>query len=176
MKLQEILEIMKSLDDYALIRSTDPKVFVGACVGYELNDKFYEVSRGCNCNYDYNERLLGKTYREFLFGSKDTKYRPWDKIIHAEENAIANSKSEGYNIAIVTRYPCDKCAQLLVYKGIKTVYYGRSTEISDYAKYLFEKSGVKAIHIEEYNLDETESAKKIKDSLEEHKNYIRGLK
>lgn len=175
LKIQEVIKIMKSLDEEAIIKTTDPKIYVGACLGFDLNNKFYEVSRGCNCNYNYNERLKGKTYREFLFGSRDTKYRPWDKIIHAEEDAVAHSNINNYDTAIVTRYPCDKCAQLLVYKGVKTIYYGRETEISDYAKELFEKSEVKVIHVKEYIVDEQLGAEKVKDSLEEHKKFLRRL-
>lgn len=159
-KQKILLAILTDLDKFSLENTTDPKVFVGAAVG-RFNDKnqFELMGIGCNCNYNYNERKLGRTYRQFLFGSRDTKYRPWDKIIHAEENAIVNALENGnegeYDTAIVTRYPCEKCAQLLIYKGIKTIYYGRSTKISEQTQKMLDEAGVKIYHITEYDIDES---------------------
>ena len=135
--MTDFIRLMADIDEDAILKTTDPKVFVGCALGnLDENNNFTEVARGCNCNYAFNERLMGKTYRQVLFNSTDTKYRPWDKIIHAEENAIYNALLEGkdcsYNTAVVTRYPCEKCAQLLIFKGIKYVFYGRDTCISEY--------------------------------------------
>ena len=159
-KREVLVKILTDLDKYALERTTDPKIFVGAAVGrFTEENQFELMGIGCNCNYNYNERKLGRTYREFLFGSRDTKYRPWDKIIHAEENAIVNALGNGnegeYDTAIVTRYPCEKCAQLLIYKGIKTIFYGRSTKISEATQKMLDEAGVKIYHIEEYDIDES---------------------
>jgi deoxycytidylate deaminase len=155
-----ILGILTDLDKFALENTTDPKIFVGAVVGkFNEDNKFEVMGVGCNCNHNYNERKLGRTYREFLFGSRDTKYRPWDKIIHAEENAIIYAVENGfdgeYDTAIVTRYPCEKCAQLLIYKGIKTIYYGRSTKISETTQQMLKDAGVNIYHIIEYDIDES---------------------
>ena len=160
-KVKEIvIKLLAELDKFALERTTDPKVFVGAAIGrFNENNQFELMGIGCNCNYGYNERKLGRTYRQFLFGSRDIKYRPWDKIIHAEENAIVNALENGnegeYDTAIVTRYPCEKCAQLLIYKGVKTIYYGRSTKISEATQQMLDEAGVKIYHIEEYDIDES---------------------
>lgn len=172
-------ELMKNLDEQAIIETTDPKVFVGCALGV-FDDKFNftELARGFNCNYSFNERLLGKTYRQIMFGSTDTKYRPWDKIIHAEENAVFNALSKckkghslGYNTAVVTRYPCEKCAQLLIAKGIKWVIYGRSTPISEETAMLFRQAGVQVIHID-YEVDEEKEAERLKSLKDKHLEFL----
>jgi deoxycytidylate deaminase len=151
---------MKTLDNYAKQNTTDPKIYVGASVGKFINGEYNTAGVGCNKNDCYNEKEAGQTYREFLFGSRDKKYRPWDKIIHAEENAIVDAIKAGaegkYDTAVVTRYPCEKCAQLMVYKGVKTVYYGRRFKISEEAEEIFKNAGVEVIHVKEYIGDEND--------------------
>lgn len=156
-----LLDVMHSLDQYAKFHTTDPKVHVGAVVGKIVDGAITFTGLGCNKNDCYNEKEKGQTYREFLFNSRDKKYRPWDKIIHAEENAIVNAIESGagegsYDTAIVTRYPCEKCAQLLVYKGIKTVYYGRRFKISEETEAIFKNAGVKVVHVSDYVGDEND--------------------
>ena len=120
---------------------------------------------------------MGKTYRQMMFNSTDTKYRPWDKIIHAEENAVYNAIKSGkdceYNTAIVTRYPCEKCAQLLIFKGIKYVYYGRETNISEETAKMFKEAGVEVEKIEDYKVDEAVGAEALKLLLYTHKQFIK---
>lgn len=158
-----IIEFMNYIDRIAKDNTTDPKVWVGALLGSVVNGEFKIVSEGFNANPHYNEKKLGHTYREFLFGSRDKKYRPWDKIIHAEENAVVNAIRRGqegnYDTAIVTRYPCEKCAQLLVYKGVKTIYYGRRFEISQETEEIFSKAGVTVVHYKEYAGDDSDDNK-----------------
>ncbi len=156
-----LLQVMTTLDKYAEHRTTDPSIYVGASVGKVIDGEFAIIGMGANANTCYNEKEKGQTYREFLFGSRDKKYRPWDRIIHAEENAIVNAIENGaegrYDTAIVTRYPCEKCAQLMVYKGIKTVYYGRKFSISEETQSIFKKAGIKVIHVKEYVGDENDT-------------------
>lgn len=154
-KLLDIIDMMETIDQWAQKHTTDPKVYVGAILGKtSKNGSFKPIAVGCNKNEHYNEKELGQTYREFLFSSRDKKYRPWDKIIHAEENAIVhainNGKDKKYDTIIVTRYPCEKCAQLLVYKGVKKVYYGRTFKISEETSKIFSDNNVEVIHIKEY--------------------------
>ncbi len=179
MEIKDVIKIMKYTDEYAMIRTTDPKVYVGCTLGYELIDgTFMPVFTGCNCNYSFNERLLGKTYRQLMFNSTDTKYRPWDKIIHAEEDAIFKAVKEGNSectTAIVTRYPCEKCAQLLIFKGIKKVYYGRDTPISEETAKMFEEAGVEVIHVTDYKVDEKEGPSTLQFYLNKHIDYINSL-
>lgn len=175
--MTDFLNLMKDIDIEACIKTTDPKVFVGCALGrLDKDNNFIEVSRGVNCNYSFNERLMGKTYRQMIFNSTDTKYRPWDKIIHAEENAVYNAllnNQEGnYDTAVVTRYPCEKCAQLLIFKGIKKVFYGRQTPISEETAMLFKQAGVDVIHVIDYILDETQGADAIKYTTFKHKEFI----
>ena len=156
--MYDIVNVMTSIDHFAKKHTTDPKVYVGAVVGKVVDGYFSFKGVGCNKNDSYNEKELGHTYREYLFGSRDKKYRPWDKIVHAEENAIVNaietgSKDGDYDTAIVTRYPCEKCAQLMVYKGIKQVFYGRKFNISEETESIFRNAGVAVIHVVEYEGD-----------------------
>lgn len=153
--LKKVIITMNLLDHYAKTHTTDPSIYVGATVGRVINGEFNSAGIGCNKNDCYNEKEAGRTYREFLFdGSRDKKYRQWDKIIHAEENAIVDALTSGmdgkYDTAIVTRYPCEKCSQLMVYKGVKTVYYGRKFKISEEAEEIFAKGGVTVVHVTEY--------------------------
>ena len=178
--MTDFVKLMKELDEEAKVKTTDPKVFVACALGIlDENNNFEEVSRGVNCNYSFNERLIGKTYRQMMFNSTDTKYRPWDKIIHAEENAIYNTFKnckEGdslfYNTAIVTRYPCEKCAQLLIFKGVKKVFYGRDTEISEATALMFREAGVDVVHVTDYKVDEVKGAEELKKSINRHKLFI----
>ena len=176
----DVVKLLKDLDECSMIRTTDPKVYVGCALGYfDEDNEFVEVGRGVNCNYAFNERLLGKTYRQMMFQSTDTKYRPWDKIIHAEENAVFDcikNKTEGkYNVAIVTRYPCEKCAQLLIFKGVKQVFYGRSTLISETTAKMFKDAGVEVTHVAEYDVDEKEGPSTLQFYLGKHIDYINKL-
>lgn len=161
--LKNVMGHMKLVDRVAEEHTTDPKVYVGALVGKFVDDEFRVYGMGYNHNDSYNEKELGHTYREYLFGSRDKKFRPWDKIVHAEEDAICNAIDKGrdgdYDTAIVTRYPCEKCAQLMVYKGVKTVYYGRKFKISEEAEKIFEDAGVVAIHVKDYVGDENDDNK-----------------
>ena len=153
--MNKVINTMKQSDRFAKEFTTDPKTYVGAVVGTFFDGKFQTMGMGCNKNDAYNEKEAGRTYREFLFnGSRDKKYRPWDKIVHAEENAIVDAliaNMDGkFDTAIVTRYPCEKCAQLMIYKGIKKVYYGRKFKISEESEELFAKAGVEVVHVVEY--------------------------
>ena len=172
----DFIKYMRALDEEAIIETTDPKVYVSCSLGKFIDGNYVEYSRGFNCNYSFNERLKGKTYRQMLFNSTDTKYRPWDKIIHAEENAVYNALLKGYpedyDTAIVTRYPCEKCAQLLIFKGIKKVFYGRSTPISEDTAMMFRQAGVEVIHLSEYKVDETEEAKRLQSLYNKHIEFL----
>lgn len=175
--MTDFIKLMKELDEQAIIETTDPKVFVSCALGYMDNKyNFIEVCRGFNCNYAFNERIMGKTYRQMMFDSTDTKFRPWDKIIHAEENALYKAMTKFpdyiYNTAIVTRYPCEKCAQLLIFKGIKYVFYGRETPISEETAMMFRQAGVEVIHID-YYVDEKEEAKRLQSLNNKHFKFIK---
>lgn len=175
--MTDFVKLMTEIDEDAIIKTTDPKVFVGCALGnLDENNNFTEISRGCNCNYNFNERLKGKTYRQMIFNSTDTKYRPWDKIIHAEENAVYNAILKDndlfYNTAVVTRYPCEKCAQLLIFKGIKKVFYGRETPISEETALMFREAGVEVIHVLDYKVDEIAESERLKSLRSEHIRYL----
>ena len=56
-KQEVLIKVLTDLDKFALDRTTDPKVFVGAAVcKFNDNNQFELMGIGCNCNYNYNER------------------------------------------------------------------------------------------------------------------------
>jgi dCMP deaminase len=93
-------------------RSKDPNTQVGAVVVSPNN-------RSMHCGYN-----------GFPVGVKDTPKR-WERptkhdfILHAEKNAILNSKEnlEGWTL-YVTLFPCVLCATIIIQSGIKRVVYG----------------------------------------------------
>lgn len=73
-----------------------------------------------------------------------TKY---EYVCHAEENAILNAKGElKGNILYTTLYPCNRCAKMIIQKGISEVVYMDCKADNDEimaAKLMFYKAGVK---------------------------------
>ena len=112
-----------SWDDYfmglALLsakRSKDPNTQVGACI---VNNK---------------KRIVSVGYNGFPSGCSDDVY-PWNRegneldtkypyIVHAELNAILNSKADLSNCTIyVTMFPCNECSKAIIQSGINHIIY-----------------------------------------------------
>lgn len=112
-----------SWDDYfmglALLsakRSKDPNTQVGACI---VNNK---------------KRIVSVGYNGFPSGCSDDVY-PWNRegneldtkypyIVHAELNAILNSKVDLSNCTIyVTMFPCNECSKAIIQSGINHIIY-----------------------------------------------------
>jgi dCMP deaminase len=75
--------------------------------------------------------------------------------IHAEIDAIVTAKRNLYRSTIwVTRYPCEACARTIVVAGIKTVVYGRATEISQKTREIFSEASVVCRHVPEFDEEE----------------------
>jgi len=78
---------------------------------------------------DYKRRIVATGYNGFPRNIKDTKERYENRsvkyiyTIHAEVNAILNSKSEIENCIIYTYPfpPCSDCAKFIIQSGIKRV-------------------------------------------------------
>ena len=98
-------------------RSKDPSTQVGAVI----------VSA--------NNRVLGVGYNGFPNGCADDDF-PWGRegdyletkypyVVHAEINAIANAVTNRLDGATIycTLSPCEKCAQLIIQKGIRKIVY-----------------------------------------------------
>ena len=75
--------------------------------------------------------------------------------IHAEIDAIIKAARDLEGATIyVTRYPCENCARAIVTAGIKKVVYGRTPEISEDTKRIFEYGKVKVVHRKSFNPEE----------------------
>lgn len=97
-------------------RSKDPNTQVGACIVGE------------------NNRINSVGYNGFPFGCSDDEFN-WERegeeintkypyVVHAELNAILNSKADLKNSRIyVSLFPCNECAKAIIQSGITKVYY-----------------------------------------------------
>lgn len=149
---QQILLEMDVIDVIAQENTTCLKTYVGCSIGYEYpNGSYLRYSVGVNENRIDNCRRNGICFRKKTFGTDSKEFRKFCKAKHAEEVAINHLCSDHKpNVAIVTRYPCDACTDRLCQIGINKVYYGRSFEISDYAKEQFKKHNIEVVHVTEW--------------------------
>lgn len=97
-------------------RSKDPSTQVGACIVTPQN------------------RIASVGYNGFPMGCSDDEF-PWERegselstkypyVVHAELNAILNSKADLNNCTIyVSLFPCNECAKAIIQSGIKKVVY-----------------------------------------------------
>lgn len=97
-------------------RSKDPNTRVGACIVNE-NKKIISVG--------YNGMPIGCSDDAFPWSREgedlNTKY-PY--VVHAELNAILNSKVDLSNCTIyVTMFPCNECTKAIIQSGIKHMIY-----------------------------------------------------
>lgn len=117
-------------------RSADPKTQVGAVlvkdnlilgIGYNGAPKNFKLS------FDWNT-------------TEKYKY-----VIHAEMNAIANSRRSGIDLygssLYVTHSPCNECIKLIVQFGIKKVYYKNKYKNFELTETIAENSGVELIQL-----------------------------
>lgn len=98
------------------LRSKDPNTQVGACIVNE-NKKIISVG--------YNGMPIGCSDDAFPWSREgedlNTKY-PY--VVHAELNAILNSKVDLSNCTIyVTMFPCNECTKAIIQSGIKHMIY-----------------------------------------------------
>ncbi len=138
-------------------RSKDPNTQVGACI---VNKDKKIVSLG------YNGMPLSK-------GDNDKTY-PWSRegspletkyvyVVHAELNAILNSRSDLRNCTIyVSLFPCNECCKAIIQSGITEIVY-LSNKYSDLettkaSMKMFENAGVK---LRQYQLQNKEILIKI---------------
>ena len=159
MRYEDIIDCLNYANSLSQQYSTCNKTYVGAVLGNENSDGTFTIEAwGCNRNSAYDCKKHG-CYRIEKFGSDSKIYRQYCKAIHAEENALKKLQyhRKSATIAIVTRYPCENCARLLVDASIKEVYYGRPFLISEETQKLFNDNGVKVTHIEDWNGDENDS-------------------
>lgn len=122
------------------MRSKDPNTQVGCCIANKDN---IIVSVG------YNGLPRGCSDDEFPWERngdlKDTKYA---YVVHAELNAILNSKTRDLSDCklYVALFPCNECAKAIIQSGIKKVYYlsdkYHDTEQQYVSRKMLESAGV----------------------------------
>ena len=99
--------------------------------GFRSKDPSTQV--GC-CIVDYDNKLVSIGYNGLPHGCDDNCF-PWSRegefletkypfVVHAELNAILNSKNSVKNCKIyVSLFPCNECAKAIIQSGIKEVVY-----------------------------------------------------
>ena len=146
-------EYFMGLAHLSALRSKDPNTKVGACIVDDLN------------------RVISIGYNGFPRGCDDNLY-PWGRegdfietkypyVVHAELNAILNSKENLKNATIyVTLFPCNECAKAIIQAGIKKIYYQSDkyadTPIIRASKRMLDSAGVEYFKVNfnlELNLD-----------------------
>ena len=144
-------------DDYAKRNTTCNKTAVGCvivkeddCGGYQL------IAQGANKGMIDCHKV--GCLRVQIFGNNSKAHRDICRCRHSEINALREARESVVGAtAIVTRYPCDDCAQALVEAGIKRVIYGREFKISEFAEKLFANNNIDVIHFSNWNCDKKDT-------------------
>jgi dCMP deaminase len=96
-----------------------------------------------------DRRIISTSYNGYLPNCKHESIVVNDHeqaIVHAEQNAIADSAKRGVNLygatAYITHYPCLNCFKILAASGIKEIKYLNDYKNNDINKKLLE-NGVK---------------------------------
>ncbi|OYD26721.1 dCMP deaminase [Mycoplasma testudineum] len=138
-----------SLAKISSLRSKDPNTKVGAVI---VNDRNRIIGLGYNGMPQGNDNLpWARDMKNFA----DNKY-PY--VIHAEMNAILNSKAniEGTSI-YTTLFPCFNCAKMIAQAGITKVYYDSNmyldTEEGQVAFKILNDSNVKIEQLEHFEVE-----------------------
>lgn len=79
------------------------------------------------------------------------------RAIHSEIDALCSAASIGVPIGdaeiFVTRYPCEGCAKAIIAAGIKRVFYGGTTRISQQTADMFDEYNVECTYIPDWKED-----------------------
>lgn len=147
MKRMDVLswdEYFMGLAHLSAMRSKDPSTQVGAVI----------VSG--------EHRVVSIGYNGFPNGCSDDEF-PWDRegdfgatkypyIVHAELNAILNSKNDLRGCSIyVSLFPCNECAKAIIQSGISRIVY-ESDKYADTDATIASKRMLRAAGVELYQL------------------------
>lgn len=94
-----------------------------------------------------------------LYGNDSKIHRnPGDcRAIHSEIDALVQLRESAEGATIyVTRYPCEACAKAIIASGIKNVYYGGTTPVSEQTVALFDSSKIVHIHVKDWREDRSD--------------------
>lgn len=159
-KVSEYLsEYLDEAQIYANKNSGCKKVAVGSILLLKAENA--PLIYGCNKSLPVDCKQYGCRRIE-LYGEDSKNHRlPSDcRSLHSEVDAITNAAKWGYctrdAILIVTRYPCESCARVIVNAGIKEVYYGRQTAISEETEKIFKSGSVEFLHVKNWTYNDTE--------------------
>ena len=147
MKRMDVLswdEYFMGLAHLSAMRSKDPSTQVGAVI----------VSG--------EHRVVSIGYNGFPNGCSDDEF-PWDRegdfgatkypyVVHAELNAILNSKNDLRGCSIyVSLFPCNECAKAIIQSGISRIVY-ESDKYADTNATIASKRMLRAAGVELYQL------------------------
>ena len=147
MKRMDVLswdEYFMGLAHLSAMRSKDPSTQVGAVI---VSGELRVVSIG---------------YNGFPNGCSDDEF-PWDRegdfgatkypyVVHAELNAILNSKNDLRGCSIyVSLFPCNECAKAIIQSGISRIVY-ESDKYADTDATIASKRMLRAAGVELYQL------------------------
>lgn len=147
MKRTDVLswdEYFMGLAHLSAMRSKDPSTQVGAVI----------VSG--------EHRVVSIGYNGFPNGCSDDEF-PWDRegdfgctkypyVVHAELNAILNSKNDLRGCSIyVSLFPCNECAKAIIQSGISRIVY-ESDKYADTDATIASKRMLRAAGVELYQL------------------------
>ena len=132
------------MEHLSAMRSKDPSTQVGAVI----------VSG--------EHRVVSIGYNGFPNGCSDDEF-PWDRegdfgatkypyVVHAELNAILNSKNDLRGCSIyVSLFPCNECAKAIIQSGISRIVY-ESDKYADTDATIASKRMLRAAGVELYQL------------------------
>ena len=147
MKRMDVLswdEYFMGLAHLSAMRSKDPSTQVGAVIG------------------SGEHRVVSIGYNGFPNGCSDDEF-PWDRegdfgatkypyVVHAELNAILNSKNDLRGCSIyVSLFPCNECAKAIIQSGISRIVY-ESDKYADTDATIASKRMLRAAGVELYQL------------------------
>ena len=153
---------IRELEDYAKENTGCAKVHVGAALlEFRAGEGLRILLKAANECLPNTCRTSGCN-RIRLYGDDSKNHRlPSDcNAIHSEQNLICKANSEGYTldgrIVLVTRYPCETCARMLIKSNVAIVYYCRSTPPSDITIRMFEEANIPLIHLSELDGEDSQ--------------------
>ena len=130
-------------------RSKDPCTQVGACI---VNNDNHVVGIG------YNGFPIGCSDDLFSWGKEDETDNKYLYVVHAEENAILNANCgllKGCTL-YVTMFPCNKCTQSIIQKGISKVVYliDKYHYLPEYvaSRKMLDSAGIEYVRLDDGNM------------------------
>lgn len=147
-------EAVLQVNEYAKEHTGCAKVHVGSAI-LELTESGYiiPIQMAANECLPNTCKTLGCN-RIRLYGEDSKSHRlPSDcNAIHSEANLICKCGRKGISLVgatvLVSRYPCEGCARLLIKSRVGKVYYCRTTPPSQITIDMFKEAGIPLIRLD----------------------------